>query len=64
MSEEEAREELVASAERNERELQVAIEDLKQAVKQPFVIGERIAEQPIPWMIGGLLVGFWLGSRD
>ena len=64
MSEDEAREELVASAERNERDLQVAIEDLKQAVKQPFGIGERISEQPVPWMIGGLLVGFWLGSRD
>jgi hypothetical protein len=64
MSDEEIREELVASAERSERELQVAIEDLKQAVKQPFGIGERIAEHPLPWMVGGVLVGLWLGIRD
>ena len=64
MSEAEARAELEAAVERDEEELQRAIDDLKDAVQKPFEIGERIATWSLPVMLGGVLFGIWLGSRD
>jgi hypothetical protein len=59
-----ARAELEAAVERDEADLQRAIDDLKDAVQKPFEIGERIAAWSIPVILGGLLFGIWLGSRD
>jgi hypothetical protein len=59
-----AREEMLAAAARHEEELERALVDLKHAVKRPFAIGERLAQHPLPWLIGAVLVGLWLGSRN
>lgn len=64
MSDMEARQELLASAAQHEQELEQALTDLKVAVQRPFAIGDRIAENPLPWLIGGLLIGLWLGTRN
>lgn len=64
MSDMETRQELLVAAARHERELERAVVDLKQAVRRPFAIGERVGQNPLPWLFGALLVGLWLGSRD
>ena len=64
MTDVEVRQELVASAARHEQELERALTDLKEAVHRPFAIADRIAEKPLPWLIGSLLIGLWLGTRN
>ena len=64
MSEAQARAELEAAVERDEQELQRAIGDLKDAVQRPFEIGEKLAAWSVPVIVGGVLFGIWLGSRD
>ncbi len=67
MTDTEMREELVAAAERDEQELKAALADLKRAVHSPFdvrEVGERIGGSPVPWLLGSLLFGLWLGSRS
>jgi transcriptional regulator of NAD metabolism len=57
------REALVQSIEQDKAELLDAVDELKTAVQQQFQLREQIAEHPIPWLLGGLVVGLWLGSR-
>jgi hypothetical protein len=64
MSDMETRQEMLTAAARHEQELERALVDLKQAVRRPFAIGERVGQHPLPWLFGAILVGFWLGSRD
>lgn len=64
MSDMETRQQMLATAAHHEQELEQALVDLKQAVRRPFAIGDRIADNPVPWLIGSLLIGLWLGSRN
>jgi hypothetical protein len=64
MSDMEARQELLEAAARHEQELERALVDLKQSVRRPFAIGERVGQHPFPWLFGAVLVGLWLGSRN
>lgn len=66
MTGEEQRRELLAQAYRHERELQQAVSELRGAVQRPLQVATRLRAQldgRLPWMIGGLLLGIWLGSR-
>ncbi len=63
MSDMEARQRLLASAERHEQELEDALGDLKQAVQRPFAIADHIRQHPLPWLVGCLMIGLWLGNR-
>jgi hypothetical protein len=58
---------LIASVESHERELEAALGDLRVAVHRQFAVGEQLGEQlsehPLPWLIGAVLAGLWLGSR-
>jgi hypothetical protein len=56
------REALRESIEENEAELLDAVVELKAAVTRQFQLREHIAQDPIPWMAGGFLVGLWLSS--
>jgi hypothetical protein len=58
----EQREHLVENVERDEEQLRRAVEDLKDAVERPFRLIERMKENPLPWLLSGVLLGFWLGS--
>lgn len=68
MSDMETRQQLLETAARHEQELERAIGDLKHAVHRPFEAGERVREHitahPIPWLVGSVLIGLWLGSRN
>ncbi len=65
MTTEERRAELLDSVARHERELDRAVEDLKDAVRRPLVTRVRgqIVEHPLPWILSAVLIGCWLGSR-
>lgn len=54
---------LIASVGAHERELQAALDDVRRAVRHTVAVGERIAENPVPWLVGALLAGLWLGRR-
>lgn len=57
------REVLREQVQQEEQELRQAVEDLKEAVRKPFRIIERVQANPVPWMLSGALLGIWLGSR-
>ena len=67
MSDMQTRQQLLASAEHDEQELEKALVDLKRAVQRPFAIGSEVGEHIgahlVPWLAAGALIGLWLGSR-
>ena len=58
---EEQRELLRQSIERNEAELREAVDELTTAVKNEFTLRKQITEHPVPWLLGGVALGLWLG---
>ncbi len=57
------REALRQSIEQDKAELLDAVDELKAVVTSRFQLRERIAEHPVPWLVGGFLFGLWLSSR-
>jgi hypothetical protein len=60
-SETDERELLRQSIERNEAELRDAVGELTSAVKKELTLRTQIIEHPLPWLVGGFVLGFWLG---
>lgn len=60
---EEKKEALRESVERNEHQLRLAVDDLAAAAQSRLRIGDRIAEDPWPWIVGGFAFGIWLSRR-
>ena len=56
------RERVIPAVEDSQRDLRHALEDLQAAVQSRFDIRARIAADPYPWLVGGIVVGLWLGS--
>lgn len=54
---------LVESIERDEKELEEALDDLQEAAQHTFSLSDKIAHRPWPWLVGGVLLGLWLGVR-
>ena len=50
--------------EEDKAELLDAVGELKAAVTNQFQLRASIAEHPVPWLVGGLLLGLWLSSRS
>jgi hypothetical protein len=67
MSDLQARRQLLVTVQRDEAEMEHALDDLKRAVSRPFAIGnqlgERVGAHPLPWLFASLLIGVWWGSR-
>jgi hypothetical protein len=59
----EDRETAAAVAEESRRELGRALGDLETAPDDGLDPARWIAERPLPWLLGGLVVGLWLGSK-
>ena len=57
------REVLRQAIEEDKAELLDAVDELKAAVSNQFQLRERIAEHPVPWLVGGFLLGLWLSTR-
>jgi len=57
------RQALRQSIEDDKAELLDAVDELKAAVQHQFQLRERISAHPVPWLVGGFLLGLWLSSR-
>jgi hypothetical protein len=51
------------TVEQRERELEAAVRDLKQAAKRAVEPGRWFQENPLPFLAGAVLVGWWLGGK-
>jgi hypothetical protein len=60
---EEKKEALRESVERGEQELRLAVDELTTAAQSRLDLGEKIADSPWPWLVGGFALGFWLSRR-
>jgi hypothetical protein len=56
-------EELRAAIGRREAQLDHALEDLVAAAEARASLGHYVAKYPWQFLLGGLLVGVWLGAR-
>jgi hypothetical protein len=56
-------EELRAAIGRREEQLDHALEDLVAAAEARASLGHYVAKYPWQFLLGGLLVGVWLGAR-
>jgi hypothetical protein len=63
MAEPEERQLIRHSMEEHRQELRLAVQDLKEAARSWTDVRDPIRERPAPWILGGLLLGFWLGFR-
>lgn len=52
---------LEEAIERDTVELREAVGELKTAVRAELALGRRIADNPLPWILGCFAVGVWLG---
>jgi hypothetical protein len=51
------------SIEHNEAELRDAVDEMTTAVKSELTLRGHIAEHPVPWLLGGIVLGLWLSRR-
>jgi hypothetical protein len=61
MAHPEEREILRENLEGHKRELRLAVHELREAALVWPDPRERIRERPVGWLLGGLVIGFWLG---
>jgi hypothetical protein len=52
------------SIEHNEAELRDAVDEMTTAVKSELTLRGLIAEHPVPWLLGGIVLGLWLSRRS
>lgn len=55
------RDELLDSIERDQAEVRVAVHELTDAAREQLDLGEHIKRFPMAWLLGGFLLGLWLG---
>jgi len=53
----------VREVEERQQELSEALGDLEGIVRQSVDPARWITGQPLPWLVGGLVLGLWLGSK-
>jgi hypothetical protein len=53
----------IREVEESQRELRQALGDLEGIVRSKFDPARWIKERPLPWLLGGLVLGLWLGTR-
>ena len=59
----EQRDEVIDSLQRDEQQLRKALKDLARAAGKRLQIAEHIKRAPLPWLLGGFVLGLWLGRR-
>ncbi|MGE0710463.1 MAG: hypothetical protein AB7N76_09895 [Planctomycetota bacterium] len=43
--------------------LALALDEVRVAVRRQWSLGPRLAEGPLPWVVGAFALGFWAGWR-
>ena len=51
------------SIKHNEAELRDAVDEMTTAVKSELTLRGHIAEHPVPWLLGAIVLGLWLSRR-
>jgi hypothetical protein len=49
--------------EESQQELSRALGDLERVVRTGIDPARWITERPLPWLLGGLVLGLWLGTK-
>jgi hypothetical protein len=53
----------IREVEESQQELGQALGDLEGAVRRSIDPARLITERPLPWLLGGLALGFWFGTK-
>ena len=53
----------VREVEESQQELSQALGDLEGVVRSSVDPAKWITDRPLPWVLGGLVLGFWLGTK-
>jgi hypothetical protein len=59
----EARVTMISEVEESQQELRQALGDLEGVVRRSVDPTRWITERPLPWLLGGLVLGLWLGAK-
>ncbi|MGH3055015.1 MAG: hypothetical protein ACRDL7_08575 [Gaiellaceae bacterium] len=60
----EQRDDLLQAIQRDQEEVRGAIHELADAAQVKLSLSEHIKQSPLTWVIGGFVVGLWLGVRS
>ena len=53
----------IRGVEESKQELSQALGDLEGVVRVSVDPAKWITDRPLPWVVGGLVLGFWFGTR-
>ena len=53
----------IREVEESQQELSQALGDLEGVVRSSVDPARWITERPLPWLLGGLVLGLWLGTK-
>jgi hypothetical protein len=53
----------IREVEKSQQELSQALGDLEGVVRSSVDPAKWITDRPLPWVLGGLVLGFWFGTR-
>jgi hypothetical protein len=53
----------IREVEESKQELSQALGDLEGVVRSSVDPAKWITDRPLPWVLGGLVLGFWFGTR-
>ena len=59
----EARVAMISEVEESQQEPSQALGDLEGVVRRSVDPARWITERPLPWLLGGLVLGLWLGAK-
>jgi hypothetical protein len=53
----------IREVEKSQQELSQALGDLEGVVRVSVDPAKWITDRPLPWVLGGLVLGFWFGTK-
>jgi hypothetical protein len=53
----------IREVEESQQELSQALGDLEGVVRSSVDPAKWITDRPLPWVLGGLVLGFWFGTK-
>jgi hypothetical protein len=53
----------IREVEESQQELSQALGDLEGIVRSSVDPAKWITDRPLPWVVGGLVLGFWFGTK-